>query len=124
MDPNLFHVDMGRLFEVLIAIIVLSFFLERALAVLFEHRLWTGRMNGRGFKAPIAFAVALGVCWYWDFDAISTTILADQTSFPGHLITAGVIAGGSKASIKLFHDMMGAMSDAEKKRKELNAQAE
>ena len=123
MDPNLFHIDMGRLFEVLIAIIVLLFFLERALAVVFEHRLWTGRMNGRGLKAPIAFAVAIGVCRYWDFDAISTTILADQTTFPGHLITAGVIAGGSKASIKLFHDMMGAMSDAEKKRKDLNAQA-
>ena len=54
-------------------------------------------MNGRGWKAPIAFAVAFGVCRYWDFDAISTTILADQTSFPGRLITAGVIAGGSKA---------------------------
>ena len=38
----------------------------------------------------------------------------------GHIITAGVIAGGSKASIKLFHDVMGAMSDAEKKRKQLN----
>ena len=59
----------------LIAIIVLSFFLERALAVAYERRLWTDRMNGRGFKAPIAFAVVFGVCRYWDFDAISTTIL-------------------------------------------------
>ena len=41
MDPNLFHIDMGRLFEVLVGIIVLSFFLERALAVIFEHRAWT-----------------------------------------------------------------------------------
>ena len=120
MDPNLFHIDMGRLIEVLVAIIVLSFFLERALAVVFEHRLWTSR-KPRGFKAPIAFLLAFFVCRYWDFDAISATILADQTSIWGHLITAGVIAGGSKASIKLFHDMMGAMSDAEKKRKELNA---
>lgn len=29
MDPNLFHVDLERLSEVLIAIIVLSFFVER-----------------------------------------------------------------------------------------------
>ena len=76
MDPNLFHIDMGRLFEVLVAIIVLSFFLERALAIVFEHRLWTGRMNESGFKTPIAFIVAFGVCRYWDFDAVSTTILA------------------------------------------------
>ena len=47
MDPNLFHVDMGRLIEVLVAIIVLSFFLERALAVVFEHRLWTSRKTVR-----------------------------------------------------------------------------
>ena len=114
---------MGRLFEALVAIIVLSFFLERALAVVFEHRAWTSRMKDRGFKAPIALIVAFGVCRYWDFDAISAVILADQTRLVGHIITAGVIAGGSKASIKLFHDVMGAMSNAEKKWKELNAQA-
>ena len=121
MDPNLFHIDLERLFEVLVVIIVLSFFLERALAVVFEHRLWAGRMKSKGLKAPIAYIVAFGVCWYWDFDAISTIILADQTSLAGHLITAGVIAGGSKASIKLFHDIMKTMSDAEKERKGLNA---
>ncbi len=37
MDPNLFHIDWDRLFEVLLAIIVLAFFLERAPALLFEH---------------------------------------------------------------------------------------
>ena len=120
MDPNLFHIDMGRLFEVLVGIIVLSFFLERALAVVFEHRWWTARLKDRGFKAPIAVLVALAVCVYWDFDAISTVFLVDETRLVGHIITAAVIAGGSKASIKLFHDVMGAMSDAEKARKKPN----
>ena len=45
MDPNLFHVDMQRLFEALTAIIVLSFFLERTLALLFEHRLWVAHVT-------------------------------------------------------------------------------
>jgi hypothetical protein len=38
MDPNLFHIDLERLFEVLMAIVVLSFFVERALSLLFGHR--------------------------------------------------------------------------------------
>ncbi|MDD9995546.1 MAG: hypothetical protein OXS35_07370 [Dehalococcoidia bacterium] len=115
MDPSDFSMD--RLFEVLVTIIVLSFFVERALAIIFEHRLWTTHMAGKGVKAPIAFLLAWGVCTQWDFDAISTTILVEQTPRVGHLLTAAIIAGGSKASIKLFHDVMGAMSDAEKKRK-------
>ena len=39
MDPNLFHLDWERVGEVLTAIVVLSFVLERALAVPFESRL-------------------------------------------------------------------------------------
>ena len=35
----------------------------------------------------------------------------------GHFITAAIVAGGSKASIKFFHDVMGVMSNAEKRRK-------
>ena len=31
MDPNLFHIDFERLMEVLITIVILSFFVERAL---------------------------------------------------------------------------------------------
>ena len=38
MDPNLFHLDWERLIEVLITIVVLAFFLERSLSLLFESR--------------------------------------------------------------------------------------
>ncbi len=38
MDPNLFHLDYERLFKVLITIVVFSFFVERALSVVFEMR--------------------------------------------------------------------------------------
>jgi len=114
MDPNLFRVDMERLGEVLIAIVVLSFFLERALALIFEHRLYIARFGDRGLKEPIAFLAALFVCWNWDFDAVSTVILAERTQLTGQLITAGIIAGGSKASVKLFQDLMGVKSSAAK----------
>lgn len=39
MDPALFRIDWEVLAEVLATIIVLSFFVERALSIVFEHRL-------------------------------------------------------------------------------------
>jgi len=112
MDPNLFHLDWDRLFEVLAAVVVLSFLLERVLAILFEHRLFIKVFDQKGIKEPIAFALALVVCRRWNFDAMSMTILADHTSFLGEAITAGVIAGGSKASVKLFRDVWKIKSTA------------
>lgn len=114
MDPNLFRIDGEQLFEVLVAIIVLSFFVERALAIVFENRWFVERLAGKGLKEVIAFAVAFAICRSWDFDAVSVIILAGKTDALGHAITAAVIAGGSKASIKLFQDVFGAVSSAQK----------
>ena len=80
MDPNLFHVDWEQDGEVLIVIVVLSFFVERALALVFEHRLYVNRFSETGFKEPIAFLVALFICRNWDFDALSTVILAEANA--------------------------------------------
>lgn len=110
MDPNLFHLDWDRLAEVLAAIIVLAFLLERVLSLVFEHRLYLRHMRNSGAKEFIAFGLAACVCWYWDFDAISMILLSEQTTFPGAMITAGVIAGGSKGAVKLFRDIMGIKS--------------
>jgi len=121
MDPNLFHLDWERTFEAITAIIVLAFILERALAPLFEHRWFVRRFDESGLKEPIAFALSAGVCWWRDFDALSIIILAEKTSLIGVLITGAVIAGGSKASVKLFHDLLGVQSDAVKAKKERDA---
>lgn len=117
MDPALFGIDFAVLTEVLITIIVLSFFVERFLSLIFEHRVFVARFKGKGFKEPIAFLVSLGIVQYWKIDALGIILHADETSIWGYLITAGIIAGGSKASIKLFHDLMNVKSTAEKERK-------
>jgi len=114
MDPNLFHVDWGRLSEVLIAIIVMSFLIERALAVLFESRFFINRFAERSLKELIAFVVAALICWYWDFDAVSMIFLKENVTVIGAIVTGAVVAGGSKASIKLFHDLMNVKSTAAK----------
>ncbi|MCB2204125.1 hypothetical protein KQI65_05195 [bacterium] len=63
-------------------------------------------------KELLAFLVAVLICWRWDFDAVSIILLTETTTKVGVVITAAVIAGGSKASIKLFHDVFNMRSSA------------
>jgi hypothetical protein len=112
MDPALFRIDWEVLAELLTTITVLAFFVERALSIVFEHRLFVAKLNEKGLKEPIAFIVAFVVVKYWNFDALSILMQADKTSLWGYAITAAIIAGGSKASIKLFHDVLEVKSSA------------
>jgi len=210
MDPNLFHIDWERTIEALLGIIVLSFFVERVAALLFESkgyvrltkmpedgsaedirerktvnlaleiiektkafegqndpqispedyddiegflkgvsaeleassRLfpldWTDpklacqrakdalaviedRQNRRmspsvllPWKEGLAFLLAAAICFAFRFDAISIIFLTGSITTEGTIITAAVVAGGSKASIKLFHDVLGVKSRAVK----------
>ncbi len=114
MDPNLFHADMNRVTEVLLVVILLALMLERALSLVFEHRWFVQKFDQTGIKEVIAFAVSAVVCVLWNFDAISMVILSEKTTLLGELITAGIIAGGSKGSIKLFRDWLGIGSSASK----------
>ena len=61
---------------------------------------------------PIALAVSVAICFVWEFDAVSMIVLAERTNWFGYLVTGGVIAGGSKAAIKLFHDVLDFKSNA------------
>ena len=112
MDPNLFAVDGERLMEVLFLIVVLSFFVERALSIFFESRFFVQKLKGKSLKELLAFAASAAICVYWNFDAISILIVQDQTTLYGELITGAVVAGGSKGSVKLFHDLLGVKSNA------------
>ena len=112
MDPNLFHLDWERTFEAVAAIVVLSFFVERALALLFENRRLMRVFDNSGMKEPIAFVFATWICWQLQFDALSIVILTDRMSIVGYAITGAVVAGGTKASIRLFHGLLGVYSTA------------
>jgi hypothetical protein len=119
MDPNLFHLDWERVFEVLATIIVLAFFVERALAVLFESRLWLGtryglRMDQSVGKEAVAVLLSAAVCWWLKFDAPAIIVLQERTTPWGMLLTGLVVAGGSKASIKLFRDVLDTRSSLSK----------
>ena len=124
MDPNLFYLDFERLFEVLITIVIFSFFIERALAVIFETR-WFIKMydnpneKRKGVKEIIALIVSIAACVFWQFDAFSIIVVShSEMQIAGYILTGAIVAGGSKASIKLFKDTMGFMSSAEKIRQD------
>ena len=180
MDPNLFHLDWERTLEALVGIIVLSFLVERACAVLFESRWWisqfedarVGKLPGSDENVPsgqvnpaadnrvapaaenpssagenqakvktggsaepakqkalagqryplkefLVFVLSLIICWVWKFDAVSIIMLSERTQLAGIVVTAGVVAGGSKASIALFHDLLKVRSSANEERKKL-----
>jgi hypothetical protein len=158
MDPNLFHLDWERTFEALTGVVVLSFLVERAMAIVFESRWWIGRYEDvrvarkrpetaevdsskekkekkrqeipppgdplaaqrYPVKELFTFIVALAVCWHWDFDVVSIILLGEATSKVGVAVTAAVIAGGSKASIKLFHDVFNIRSSAVREKQKFN----
>ena len=116
MAPDLFAVNWDTLGEALALVVVLSIIVERALSVIFEHRKFIDRFDESNVKEFIAFAVALGIVYYWGFDIISIIFVGEKNTWIGLAITALVIAGGSKGSIKLFHDVMGVKSSARKEK--------
>ena len=140
MDPNLFHLDFERTLEALVGIIVLSFLVERAFAFLFESRWWISRFEDARVGTPpggtlpksqtplparkypikelLVFILALAICLLWDFDALSIILLTKKTQLVGIIVTAAIVAGGSKGSIALFRNLLHIMSSAEKERQE------
>lgn len=113
IDPNLFALQWDVLIEVLTLVVVIAFVVERVLAVLFETRIWLKlsheqHKKGQGtYKPLIAFIAALIVCTQFQIDLMAVLLSHPHVSFLGEAITAGVIAGGSKASLKLFKDILG-----------------
>jgi len=118
MDPNLFRLDWEQVGEVLATIVVLAFVLERALSLLFENKTYVQKLGEKPVKEIIAFSAALLVCWRWQLDGISVILHGEKMTFLGEVVTAGVIAGGSKGALKLFRDVMGVENEVAKAARE------
>ena len=123
MDPLLFGVHADVVGEVLGTLVLLSLFVERALSPIFEWRVFIDKTANKGAKEPIAVVVAVALVAWLDFDALAIIFSRENTSWVGLLITAGVVAGGSKGSIKLFRDWLGWKSSAQKQLEEQQAKA-
>jgi hypothetical protein len=95
-------------------IVVLTLIIERALAVPFESKAMAPLLSQKPLKEPIAVLVSLLVCMYWHIDVITVLVqgMGSRPDFWGELLTATMIAGGSKASLKLFQDVLGIKNKA------------
>jgi len=107
MDPNLFAIDWQQTGEVLTTIVVMSFLVERALALVFESQWYLVTLDQKHVKELITFILSLVICIVWKVDALSIILHGEKMTFFGEAVTAAVISGGSKASLKLFRDVMG-----------------
>lgn len=107
MDPNSFAINWEQTGEILAAIVVVAFLVERALALVFESAWYIKTLADKNAKELITFVVCVAICFYWKIDALSVILHGDRVNPLGMIISAGVIAGGSKASLKLFRDVMG-----------------
>lgn len=88
-------------------VVVLSMVLERALQMPFEWTPIQGFIERRKLKAPIAVIVATLMCYSAGFDLISVIAIRNTTTWHGMLMTAALIAGGSKGAILLFQGVLG-----------------
>ncbi|MBL8671700.1 MAG: hypothetical protein JNK11_13675 [Alphaproteobacteria bacterium] len=87
-------------------VVVLAMILERALAVLFEWGPIETLLAKRKLRAPIALAAAWGICQSVQFDVLAI-LFARPVGWGGVLVTAAVVAGGSKGAILLFQGVLG-----------------
>lgn len=66
-------------------------------------------------KELITIGLSFAICLFWKFDAFSFLMPVSQTkdTWFGELLTAMIIAGGSKGAIKLFSDWLQIKSSAQ-----------
>lgn len=127
-DPNQFAINWATLFEMLALVILLAFVVERALAMVYESKPYVRfslkrKKEDKGdFKTFGAFILSALVTILFQIDLVAVILSHAHTSLVGELLTASVIAGGSKASIALFRNILDVKSgDIDRAEKELAA---
>ena len=109
MNQGTVGVNGDEVFKIVWVVTVLAFMIERALAILFEHRLWIRmeeRLHLKGMKELVAIALAYNLSAWASFDAPALMFHKESGRY-SMLITALVIAGGSKGAVKLMQGYMG-----------------
>jgi hypothetical protein len=101
------EIDNSAILSSFMLLTILSVLIERSLALFFEQKHISKVLEGKGVKELIAFGVCYFVCIQWSIDIISMILKIDSSKAIGFVLTAAAIAGGSKASIKLFQDVIG-----------------
>jgi hypothetical protein len=126
MDPLLFNIDGETVTTVISTIAMLSIFIERALSIVFEWRPVVDRLEKWWWlKEPITFFISLYIVWFSiEFDALAIIFRNETKTLIGCIVTAAMIAGGCKGSVKLFRDLLDWKSSAYRELIEKNRKAQ
>ncbi len=101
------QINTSAIFDSFMLLTILAVLIERSLALVFEQKYVANFLRNKALKEVIAFLVCFFVCKFWEIDVISLMTNSQGTKALGFVLTATAIAGGSKASIKLFQDVIG-----------------
>ena len=106
-------------------VVIVAMILERALSVLFEWRLWQNHLKDRGLRTPVALIVAVIIVFNLELNVFyfmflglndggnnSLDITATRDNTVQLLVSAALIAGGSKGAVLLFQGVLGFGRDA------------
>lgn len=91
-------VSLTEVLRTLLLVVIFAVLIERALAIVFESRMFIIYFHRFGpfpIKEFIVFGVSLTICLQYDLDIMST-LLASEPSFLGKMLTAAILGGFSK----------------------------
>lgn len=94
-------------FKALFALFILAVVIESGLALLFNWRPYLRLLDGKAANPMVAFLFSLLLVWLFDLD-IATSLMNTYSgtklpsNWPGMLLTAMIIAGGSAGVNRLF----------------------
>lgn len=94
----------------LFALFAIALVLESALHLVFSWRPFIATLDGQAVKPLVSFAVALVVVWTSGLDIVADLIKSYLTAppgdgFPGRVLTAMVLAGGSSGVNRLMQSL-------------------
>lgn len=106
---------MDKLIQGLVVVVLLSFIIERALAVFFDMEKLRDRLSKYDLKPWISIVVSIAVCGFLQFDILRVLTEADVMGVKlgtvppwlGIGLTGLTVAGGSAGAVKLFQDVLG-----------------
>lgn len=99
--------NVASVFALLIA---LSVVIERGLATLFNWKYYAKYVGGKGLKVPISWGVSFLIAKEVPVDLVAMLFNGDATVL-GQVLTAGLLAGGSKKVAETFGDLKKAAEE-------------